>query len=151
MQVRLDKLAKKNARNTVARNLDGICNGGFFASLGGDDNTSTPEGTPSAVMDYLRGRLRDANTKEALRATKLSAASGAHASAIKKLSSRAHRGVLNDEGHVDCLESLKGECGLLTSATTTPGLLKCFLTALYQGSGMRRRVGNAQKVCSFNS
>ena len=29
------------------------------------------------------------------------------------------------------LESLKDEFGLLTSATTAPGLLKCFLNALY--------------------
>ena len=32
-------LAKKNARNTVARKLDGIGNGGFFASLGGNLKT----------------------------------------------------------------------------------------------------------------
>ena len=110
-QARLDQLAKKNARNTVARNLDGIGNGGFFASLGGDDNTTTPEGAPLAVMDYLRGRLRDTNTKEPLRATKLSAASGAHASAITKLSNHVHREVLNDESHVACLESLKDKFG----------------------------------------
>ena len=36
-QARLDKLAKKNARNNVARNLDGYGNGGLFASLGGGD------------------------------------------------------------------------------------------------------------------
>ena len=30
-----------------------------------------------------------------------------------------------------CLESLKGEFGLLTSATTTPGLLECFVNALH--------------------
>ena len=35
-QARLDKSAKKNARTNVARNLDSIGNGGFFASLGGD-------------------------------------------------------------------------------------------------------------------
>lgn len=129
-QARLDKLAKKNSRNTVARNLDGIGNGGFFASLGGDENP-TPEETPSAVLEYLRGRLREANTKEALRATKLQAPSGAHASAITKLSNRVHKEVLYDESHVACLESLKDEFGLLTSATTAPGLLKCFLNALY--------------------
>ena len=54
-QALLDKLAEGNSRNAVARNLDGIGNGGFFASLGGDDNTTTPEGTPSAVLDSLRG------------------------------------------------------------------------------------------------
>ena len=101
----------------MARNLDGIGNGGFFASLGGDDNTTTPEGTPSAVLDCLRGRLRDANTKEALRATKLVAPSGAHASAITRLSNCVRKEVLYDESHVACLESLKGEFGLLTSAT----------------------------------
>ena len=111
-------------------NLDGIGNGGFFASLGGDENP-TPEETPSAVLEYLRGRLREANTKEALRATKLQAPSGAHASAITKLSNRVHKEVLYDESHVACLESLKDEFGLLTSATTAPGLLKCFLNALY--------------------
>lgn len=132
-QARLDKLAKKNSRNTVARNLDGIGNGGFFASLGGDENP-TPEETPLAVLEYLRGRLREANTKEALRATKLQAQSGAHASAITRLSNRVHKEVLYDESHVACLdrpESLKDEFGLLTSATTAPGLLKCFLNALY--------------------
>ena len=36
-----------------------------------------------------------------------------------------------DETHVACLESLKDEFGLLTSATTAPELLKCFLNALY--------------------
>ena len=122
-QARLDKLAKKNSRNTVARNLDGIGNGGFFASLGGDENP-TPEETFAAVLEYLRGRLREANTKEALRATKLQAPSGAHASAITKLSNRVHKEVPYDESHVACLESLKGEFGLLTSATTAPGLLK---------------------------
>ena len=45
-QARLDKLAKKNSRTNVARNLDGIGSGGFFASLGGDEHP-TPEGTPS--------------------------------------------------------------------------------------------------------
>ena len=39
--------------------------------------------------------------------------------------------VLNNETHVACLESVKDESGLLTSATTAPGLLKCFLNALY--------------------
>ena len=43
-QARLDELAKKNARNNVARNPDGASNGGLFASLGGDGNTTTPEG-----------------------------------------------------------------------------------------------------------
>ena len=46
-----------------------------------------------------------------------------------------YREVLNDESYdnviVACLESLKDEFGLLTSATTAPGLLKCFLNALY--------------------
>ena len=114
----------------MARIFDGIGNGGFFASLGGDEHP-TPEGTPSAVLEYLRGRPRDDNTKEALRATKLCAPSGAHASAITKLSNRAHKEVLDDESHVACLESLKDEFGLLTSATTAPGLLKFFLNALY--------------------
>ena len=45
-QARLDKLAKKNSRNNVARNLYGIGDGGFFASLGGDDFADVPEGTP---------------------------------------------------------------------------------------------------------
>ena len=132
-QARLDKLAKKNARTNVARNLDGTCNGGFFASLGGDDIANAPEGTPSAVLEYLRGGLRDANTKAALRATKLQAPSGAHASAItnSKLSDRVHKEVLYDESYVACLESLKDEFDLLTSATTAPGLLQCFLNALY--------------------
>ena len=89
------------------------------------------EETPSAVLEYLRGRLREANTKEALRATKLQAPPGAHASAITKLSNRVHKEVLYDESHVACLESLKDEFGLLTSATTAPGLLKCFLNAMY--------------------
>ena len=114
----------------MARNLDGTGNGGFFASLGGGDIANVPKGTPSAVLEYLRGRLRDANTKEALRATKLPAPSGAHASAITKLSNRVHTEVLYDEIHVACLESLKDEFDLLTSATTAPGLLKCFLNAL---------------------
>ena len=52
-QARLDALAKKNARNNVARNLDGIGDGGFFASLGGDDIANVPKGTPSAVLEYL--------------------------------------------------------------------------------------------------
>ena len=133
-QARLDKLAKKNLRNTVARNLDGIGNGGFFASLGGDENpTCTPEGTctPSAVLDYLRGRLRDANTKEPLRATKLSAPSGVHASAITKLSNRVHKEVLNDESHVACLEIPQGRvwftyiCHYSTWATEV--LSKCIV------------------------
>ena len=128
-QARLDKLAKKNARNNVARNLDGIDDGGFFASLGGVDIANVPEGTPSAVLEYLRGRLRDADSKEALHATKLLAPSGTHASAITRLSNRVHKEVLYDESHVACLESLKDEFGLLTSATTAPGLLKCFLNA----------------------
>ena len=102
-QARLDKLAKKNARNNVARNLDGIGNGGFFASLGGDDIANVPEGTPAAVLEYLRGRLRDANTKEALRATKLLARSSAHASAITRLFNRVHKEVLYNESHVACL------------------------------------------------
>ena len=54
-EARLDKLAKKNARTNVARNLDGIGNGEFSASLGGDDIANVPEGTPSAVLEYLRG------------------------------------------------------------------------------------------------
>ena len=99
-QQRLDKLAKKNARNNVARNLDGDSNGRFFASLVGGDTTAAPEGTPSAVLEYLHGRLRDANMTKALRATKLSAPSGVHASAITKLSNGTHREVLNDESHV---------------------------------------------------
>ena len=102
-------------------------------------NTATPEGPPSAVLDYLRGRIRDANTKEALRATKLWAPSGVHASAnasaTTKLSNRIHSEVLKDESHVACLESLKDKFGLLTSAITTPGLLKCFLNALYVRKG----------------
>ena len=53
-QARLDKAAKKNARTDVARNLDGIGNGGFFSSLGGDEHPML-EGTPSAVLEYLRG------------------------------------------------------------------------------------------------
>ena len=116
------------------RNLDGIGDGGhgLFASLGGDDIADVPEGTPSppAVLEYLRKRLQEANAKGALHATKLLAPSGAHASAITRLSNRAHK-VLYDESLVACLESLKGEFGLLTSATTAPGLLKCFLNALY--------------------
>ena len=114
-QARLDTLAKKNARNNVARNLDGIGDGGFFASLGGNDITNVPEGTPSAVLEYLRGRLREANSKEARHATKLLAPSGAHASAITRLSNRAHKEVLYDESHVACMESLKDEFGLLAS------------------------------------
>ena len=87
--------------------------------------------TPSAVLEYHRGRLRDANTKGLLRATKLSAPPGIHASAITKLSNRVHRKVLNAESHVACVESLTGAFGILASATTAPGLWKCFLNALY--------------------
>ena len=110
------------------------------------NNTITPEGTPSGVLDHLRGRLRDANAKEALRATKLSAPLGVHGSAITKLwiSNRIHvyRKVLNDESYdnviVACLESLKDEFGLLTSATTLPGLLKCFLNAVLNALHIRK-------------
>ena len=116
--------------NSVARNLDGDGNGGFVASLGGL-NTTTPDGAPSAVLGYLRERLRAANTKEPIRATKLTAPSGTHASAITMLPNHVHKEVLYDETHVACLGSLKAEFGLLTSATTAPGLLKCFLNALY--------------------
>ena len=127
----MDKLANKNARNNVARNLDVDGSGGLFASPGGRDTPTATEGTPSAVLEYLRERLRAANTKEPLRATKLMAPSGIHASAITRLSNRIHKEVLNDKSHVACLEYLKDEFGLLTSATTLPGLLKCFLKALY--------------------
>ena len=149
-QARLDKAAKKNARTNVARNLDGIVNGGFFASLGGDEHP-TPKETPSAVLEYLRGRLRDANTKEPLRATKLCAPSGAHASASTKLSNRVHKEVLNDESHVACLESLKDELDLLPSATTAPGLLKCFLNALYvrKVDGIPLQLGLAMLRCTI--
>ena len=104
---------------------------------------TTPEEIPSAVPDYLRGGLRDANTKEPLRATKPSgrvpAPSGARASAITELSNRAHREVLNDEGHVACLESLKDEVGLLTSATTTKasGLVCILFLSRVMGRNMK--------------
>ena len=42
-----------------------------------------------------------------------------------------YKEALNDKSHVARLESLKGEFGLLTSTTTAPGQLKCFLNALY--------------------
>ena len=48
---------------------------------------------------------------------------------------------LFEEQHVANLESLKDEFGLLTSATTTLGLLKAMLSALY----MRRVDGLPQK------
>ena len=96
----MDKLDKKNATNDVPRNLDGNGSGGFFASLGGCDTHTAPKGTRSAVLEYLRERLRAANTKELLRATELSAPSGSNASGITRLSKRAHKEVLNDESHV---------------------------------------------------
>ena len=88
----INKLATKQPRASVARNLDG-------------------------------------------EATKLAALPGPHASAITKLSNRAQKVVLNNKGHVACLEALKGEFGdrlmASASATTTPRLLKAFLNALY--------------------
>ena len=108
-------LLNPSRRNNVATNLDGNGGSGFFASLGGP-NTTAPDGAPSAVLGYLRERLRAANTKGPLQATKLTAPSGYHALAITRLSTRVHEEVLNPESHLVCLESLKGELGLLTSA-----------------------------------
>ena len=49
------------------------------------------------------------------------------------LSNRIHKQVMYDETHgiAACLESRKDEFEILPSATTAPGLLKCFLNALY--------------------
>ena len=86
------------------------------------------------VLEYLRERLRAANTKGPLRATELLAPSGIHASAITRLSNHIQKEVLNDKSmrNLSCLEPPKGdrEFGLLTSAMP-PGLLKYFLNALY--------------------
>ena len=101
-QARLDELAKKkNARNNAVRNLDGIGDGGFFASSGGGDIADVPEGTPSpsGVLEYFRKGLQDANAKGALHATKLLAPSGAHASAITRLSNRVHKEFLYGVSH----------------------------------------------------
>ena len=117
-------------RSTAARNLDGDGSGGFYASLGGATPVN-PTGATPAVFEHLRVRPKAANAKEPQRATKLTAPSGAHASGITRLSNCVHQEVLYDETHVACLESLKDEFGLLTSATTAPGLIKCFLNALY--------------------
>ena len=86
---------------------------------------------PVAAMQYLRERLSTANLKEPLRATRLSAPSGIISSAITKLSNQIHEQILFEEQHVSNLGSLKDEFGLLTSATTTPGLLKAMLNVLY--------------------
>ena len=77
----------------MVRNLDGDGSGGFFVPLGeaGELDTTAPEGAPSAVPEYVRVRLRAANTKGPLQATKLTAPSGTHASAITRLANRVHK------------------------------------------------------------
>ena len=52
-------------------------------------------------------------------------------SAITKLSNQIHKQILFEEQYAAILEALKGEFGLLTSATTTPGLRKAALSVLY--------------------
>ena len=89
---------------------------------------------PVAALEYLRERLSTANLKEPLRATRLSAPSGNVSSAITKLFNQIHKQILFKEQHVVNLEFLKDEFGLLTSATTTPGLLKAMLNALHMRS-----------------
>ena len=96
----------------MARNFDGDGSGGFFASLGGA-TPMNPTGATSAVFEYLRERLKAANAKEPLRATKLTAPSGAHASAITRPPNRAHKEAIYNEAHVACLESLKDQFGHL--------------------------------------
>ena len=83
-----------------------------------------------AALHCLRERLSTANLKQPLRATRLSAPSGAVHSAITKLSNQTHKQILFEEQYVASLESLKDKFGRLTSATTTPGLLKAMLNAL---------------------
>ena len=51
-------------------------------------------------------------------------ATGAVSWAIAKLSNQIHKQILFEEQHVSNLQSLKGKFGLMTSATTTAGLLK---------------------------
>ena len=53
---------------------------------------------------------------------------------ITKLSNQINKQILFEEQYVGNLESPKDEFGLLTSATTTPGLLKAMLNALYMQS-----------------
>ena len=72
--------------------------------------------------------------KEPLRATRLSVAPGNIPSAIKTQSNQIPKQILFEEQHAADLESLKDEFGLITSATTTPGLLKGMLNAFYMRS-----------------
>ena len=127
------RLKPATKRAPVARNLDGQDGGGYVASFRAGPVAGDVD-VPVAAMQYLRERLSTANLKEPLRATRLSAPSGIISSAITKRSNQIHKQIIFEEQNVANLESLKDEFGLLTLATTTPGLLKAVLNALYMRS-----------------
>ena len=135
--------AEKKKRDPAARNLDGQDGGGWAASLGAE-RQAEGVGVPVAALHYLRDRerLSTANAKEPLRATRLSAPSGndivdhdtlcpRRSQSCPIRSTSTVKQILFEEQYVANLEALKDEFGLLTSATTTPRLLKAMLNALY--------------------
>ena len=131
----MDKLAKKNLRNNVARNLDGDGSGGFFGSLGGATPVN-PTGAPSKVLEYLRDCMSTLSCQCEGSPTSHQAHSPIENPCLRNhedlqsCSQIVHKEVLYAEAHVACLESLKDKFGLLASATTAPELIKCFLNAL---------------------
>ena len=130
-QARIDRQIAKRA--DVVRNLDTAEGVGFFASICDAPPDTNNRDLPLKPLEYLRARLTTANSKGVLHGTRLNAPMGPIASGIlcMKLANLVHRQVLSDERHAANPESLKGEFGIGTAASTTLGLLKAFINVLY--------------------
>ena len=80
---------------------------------------------------YIRKPLSLANDHEIPKGESIEVPPDASTSALcRRMANEVHRDVLPGDGHATAMEPSKGEFGLRTSATTTPGLLKVMFVAI---------------------
>ena len=99
-----------------------------FGALGGDMDEAVPD-VQAEVCLYTRKLLTPANDHEMIKGVTFDVTPETNA-LCQRMANEVHRDVLPGDSHVAAMESLKGEFGLRTSATTTPGLLRVMFVAM---------------------
>ena len=95
----------------------------------GEEAEEAPPDVPAGVCRYIPKLLALANDDEIMKGAPFNTTPDTSA-LCQRMANEAHKDVLPGDGHATAMEAIKGEFGLRTSATTTPGLLKIMFAAI---------------------
>ena len=102
---------------------------GALANFNGDEDVEAPPDVPAEVAKHIRELLTIANEINILKSATFTVEPNINA-ICQRMTNEVNKDVLPGDSHVTAMESIKGEFGLTTSATTASGLLKVMFLAL---------------------